>query len=79
MVGDRESKYKRDAALRTKDSGDPSTSAALLKQHITSQLRLLQTQARQLQELEGSPDIIETEIDQVLSPEDIIGENTSKE
>jgi len=69
LVGDRQEKYKREASLKQRDMGDPSTQSAKLKQSIESQLLDLQKRARKLQEAVGSKDIVEAKI---VSPEDII-------
>ena len=67
LVGDRQEKYKREAALRTKSEDDPSISASRLRIEIEK----LQRKAASLSE---NPGISVTEItDAVLSPEDLIG------
>ena len=67
LVGDRQEKYKREAALKQKTESDPSISASRLRLEIEK----LQRKALSLTE---NSDISVTEVsDAVLSPEDLIG------
>jgi len=74
MVGDRQEKYKRDAALRTRSEDDPSISAAKLR----SEIERVITQAKQytLQQATSEADIIDVkEVSSSsinVSPEDLI-------
>jgi len=79
MVGDREGDYKRKAALRLKDEGDPSTTSAQLKGQITRLLREAEKGVLALKEAEG--DVIEVDGEKTaqstpgaVTPEDLIGE-----
>lgn len=82
MVGDRQEKYKRDAALKTKSEDDPSTSAAQLRGQLGRLMQAAKGLDLQLKEAEGS--VIECNVEtkmptteeapQVLSPEDLIEE-----
>ena len=70
LVGDRQEKYKREAALKQRQSDDPSSTAARLRGQID---RLL-SQAKSLDmKLAGNDDIIDvTPIRSGLTPEDLI-------
>lgn len=70
MVGDRQEKYKRDAALKTKDDGDPSTTAAQLRGKINNLLREAERSTRALQEAEGNVIDVEAKTSQI-APEDL--------
>ena len=85
MVGDRQEKYKREAALKLRDEGDPSSTAAQLKGQITRILREADKKVLALKEVEGSLIDVDPEnatmeptgderTPGVLSPEDLIGE-----
>lgn len=79
LVGDRQEKYKREAALKQKQEADPSVSAARLRASIA---RLID-QAKNLDKLEKGSEIDVTpveprEIEENLSPEDLIA-NLGKE
>jgi hypothetical protein len=74
MVGDREGKYKREAALRLRGTEDPSTNAAQLRTQLDRLLR----EAKQLsiKQKEADGNIIDAEVveeDQPITPEDLIG------
>lgn len=45
MVGDRQEKYKREAALKTRDDSDPSSSMADLKGNLLKLMRKIEKQA----------------------------------
>jgi hypothetical protein len=77
MVGDRQEKYKKEAALKTKSSQDPSSSAADLRSKLQRLLEQAETTTKQLREQSG---IIEGTVvekvdsveEQTLSPDDLI-------
>jgi hypothetical protein len=77
MVGDRQEKYKKEAALKTKSSQDPSSSAANLRSKLQMLLEQAETTTKQLREQSG---IIEGTVvekvdsveEQTLSPDDLI-------
>lgn len=71
MVGDRQEKYKREAALKQKSAGDPSSTAATLRQQMDLLVRQTSKLNLDLKQIEG--DVIDVEIDKPLSPEDLIG------
>lgn len=70
MVGDRQEKYKKQAALKTRSTVDASTSSAQLKGNLMKALKVLeeadQKSALDITEKEGNSDI--------LTPDDLIGE-----
>lgn len=68
LVGDRQEKYKREAALRTRTEDDPSLSASRLR----AQIEKLQIAARKLVENNEISVREKTPDDAVLSPEDLI-------
>jgi len=74
MVGDRQEKYKREAALKVRDDNDPSSSMADLKSRIQKLSRDLDKQQIRLKEESG--DIIDVIAEPVkpksISAEDII-------
>lgn len=72
LVGDRQEKYKRDAALKLKDAGDASTNAALLKGKITQLLQEAEKIITPLKEAEGS--VVEATVEETISPEDLIND-----
>lgn len=79
MVGDRQEKYKREAALRIKGNEDPSTNAAQLRGKIDRLLKQAKTLDLQVKEKEGkiidSKDLpVEQEEEKPLTPDDIINE-----
>ena len=79
MVGDRQEKYKREAALKQKQEGDPSVSAARLRASIdrlTNQAKLLEVKASKLdgEAIEVSSTDNSPEND-TLTPDDIINSN----
>lgn len=63
MVGDRQEKYKREAALKQRQEADPSTKQAATKAKLEQLQRELDSQA-----IEG----------EVVSPEDLIAQNHKK-
>lgn len=63
MVGDRQEKYKREAALKQKQEADPSTKQAATKAKLEALQRELDTQA-----IDG----------EVLTPEQLIEQNSNK-
>lgn len=67
MVGDRQEKYKREAALRIREDKDPSSSAAELKRELTK----LMNEAKDLSRRELPP---ATEPEEPLTPEDLIAQ-----
>ena len=80
MVGDRQEKYKREAALKQKDVRDASSSAAQLKARIIKQLETLKKETTELQEKDGS--IIDVEVEEVkvvVNPEDYSIQKKTKE
>jgi hypothetical protein len=68
MVGDRQEKYKREAALKQRSEEDPSVSAAQLRAQIDRAIYSMKSQ----QQLKENNAIEVTSVD-ILSPEDIIG------
>jgi len=74
MVGDRQEKYKRDAALKTRDEGDPSTSAAQLRGRINSLLKEAERSTRALQEAEGNMIDVDAKTSEI-APEDLFEED----
>ena len=73
LVGDRQEKYKRDAALKTREEKDPSTSAAKLK----TQLNLLVKRAEQKMLELSKADAVDVpytqdEVEESLTPESMI-------
>lgn len=71
MVGDRQEKYKRDAALKTTNTSDPSTQTAQLRGRLTQLLEQAKKVDLQLKDAEG--DVIDVKPDDApLSPEDLI-------
>lgn len=76
MVGDRQEKYKRDAALKLKAESDVSTTAAQLRNQVDQLLRKTKDLNLKLKEAEG--EVIEgsslpaAEKPATLSPEDLI-------
>jgi hypothetical protein len=77
MVGDRQEKYKREAALKVKSSDDPSTNAAKLKGQIGR--LLLQAKSLDVKMKEAEGNVIDVKSETVvnpdpppLSPEDLI-------
>lgn len=83
MVGDRQEKYKREAALKTKDDADPSTSAAQLRNKLQRILKEAQVQVLQLQEKEGNiidvPVESDTPVNEIVTPESLIEATDSEE
>ena len=77
MVGDRQEKYKREAALKVRDVDDPSTQTAQLRGRLTK----LMDEAKKidLQLKEASGDVLDAEFSEpadkpkVLTPDDLIG------
>jgi len=69
MVGDRQEKYKREAALKVRVVEDPSSSAAQLRGKLNKLLDQAKGLDMKIKESEGN--IIDTE--EILSPEDLIG------
>lgn len=74
MVGDRQEKYKRDAALRQRSEDDPSVSAAKLRSEIERVISQAKTLNIQLDAAEGNIiDVKELPKDSGnISPEDLI-------
>jgi hypothetical protein len=76
MVGDRQEKYKREAALKTREEKDPSTSAAQLRNKITLLLKDAETKVLQLQEKEGNvidvPYQEDSPKEETITPESLI-------
>jgi len=64
MVGDRQEKYKRDAALKMKTDDDPSSKMAAMRTKLEGLSRQLDTMENQARTTSGGP--------ATLSPEDII-------
>ena len=82
MVGDRQEKYKREAALKTKESADPSTSAAQLRNKITRLVKEAEMSILALQEREGNViDVPSEEPPQpeMVTPESLINSAESEE
>lgn len=72
MVGDREGKYKRQAALKQKEGGDMSTNTASLKkelQQIEQQARQMKTRLQEENSIDAS-----FSSEPPLTPDDLIGE-----
>ena len=82
MVGDRQEKYKREAALKTREATDPSTSAAQLRNKITRLLKEAETGVLKLQEKEGNiidvPYSDATQTEEILTPESLINASESE-
>jgi hypothetical protein len=73
MVGDRQEKYKREAALKVRETTDPSTSAAKLRSKINVLLKEAERTVIDLKDREGNLiDTTSEEVKTTLSPEDII-------
>ncbi len=73
MVGDRQEKYKKQAALKQKEGGDMSTNTANLKK----ELQQIEQQAKQMKERfleENSIPTTSKVIEKPLTPDDLIGE-----
>jgi hypothetical protein len=73
MVGDRQEKYKREAALRLKSDDDPSTSSAQLKGQISRLLQAAKQLDIKMKEVEGN--VINAEAEEKsgpLTPQDLI-------
>lgn len=81
MVGDRQEKYKREAALKQRDDKDPSTTAAQLRGEITRMMKQLEGRVLQLQEAEGNViDVESTEPkEQPMTPDSLINEMAKEE
>lgn len=77
MVGDRQEKYKREAALKQKSVEDPSSTAAELRGRIDKLIQQARIDTRKLSEVEGN--VIEVVQDTPLTPNDIISNSTSEE
>lgn len=54
MVGDRQEKYKREAALKTREDKDPSSTAAQLRHDITNMVKQVEKKVLALKEAEGN-------------------------
>lgn len=82
MVGDRQEKYKREAALKMKSDDDPSTNAAKLRGQIDRLLTQAKTLDVKLKEAEGNvidvdsgpTDKAPVQQEKPLTPEDLINE-----
>lgn len=74
MVGDRQEKYKREAALKLKNDGDPSTTAATLRNQMDLLVRQTQKLNLDLKQIEGKVIDVEVE-DKPLTPEDLIDDD----
>lgn len=75
MVGDREGKYKKQAALKEKEGGDMSSNTASLKK----ELQQIEQQARQMKEKLREENSIDASFEKTpeevpLTPDDLIGE-----
>jgi len=70
MVGDRQEKYKREAALKQRGNDDPSNSAAELRNKIMLLTRQAEVELKKLRHAES--DIIDAEVVQPLTPDDLI-------
>jgi len=83
MVGDRQEKYKREAALKVRDVSDASSDSARLRGHLQRLLNKAKEVDLKLKEAEGN--IIEAEVagqatdDSPLTPEDLIAGESSGE
>lgn len=73
MVGDRQEKYKRDAALKTQSEEDVSTNAARLRTQIDTLLTKAKTLDYKLKESEGKVLEVNSSVDE-LTPEDLIND-----
>ena len=71
MVGDRQEKYKRDAALRTQSEEDTSTNTAKLRTQIDTLLNKAKSLDFKIKEAEGKVIDIQEE-ESILTPEDLI-------
>lgn len=77
LVGDRQEKYKRDAALKTKSADDPSMSAAKLRQKMDRIMDEVGKVNLALKEATGK--VVDAEVEeetddyQPLTPDDLIG------
>ena len=77
MVGDRQEKYKKEAALKMKSEDDPSISSARLRGQIDNLLSKARILDMQLKEAEGK--VVDAEYhDAVQTPEDIIDVEVGK-
>jgi len=77
MVGDRQEKYKKEAALKIREEKDPSVSSAKLRGEINRLLKQAESKVLALKESEG--DVIDITMDQMdkektVTPESIIDE-----
>lgn len=74
MVGDRKERYKREAALKIRDTKDPSESMATIRKKLESLQRDIAHQALEIQKKSGVVDATFTEgSEPAISPEDILG------
>jgi hypothetical protein len=77
MVGDRQEKYKKEAALKMKSEDDPSISAAKLRNQVERLLQQAQSLDIKVKEVEGN--VIDAEFTSpeekvTLTPDDLINE-----
>ena len=81
MVGDRQEKYKKEAALKIKDNSDPSTKAAQLRRDINSTIKQLEGKVIELQEAEGNviDVVVEEKKEDEVTPESLIDDHWRKE
>lgn len=71
MVGDRQEKYKREAALKQQNEDDTSTSAAKLRHHLDKLINEYKAMDLKLSEVEGQ--VIEVkETTKTLTPDELI-------
>ena len=77
LVGDREGKYKKEAALKTREEKDPSSNAAKLRNQLSMIIKQAEAKALELSEAEGN--IIDVPFEQdnqneAITPESLIEE-----
>ena len=70
MVGDRQEKYKKQAALKQKEGDDMSTSMSTLKKELLS----MEQKAKELNKKFSQENAIEVVPEESLTPDDLIGE-----
>lgn len=78
MVGDRQEKYKRDAALKIRNTDDPSTNAAKLRNQIDRLIVQAKSLDQKLKE-DGGGIIDIKEDEDMLTPEDLIDEDVTSD
>lgn len=74
LVGDRQEKYKKEAALKTRESRDPSSSMAQLKEQMESLQRQLTRASNGLEPLPGQ---VVSSSDEIIEQKSDLRENTA--